>query len=104
MLAQRLFVGEVVPPPPTTALGGLLMHLSRGAAVSDPKNYQPSNVTWAWLPPLVDRRMRKRARYEAMAQRALAELAVWVDEAPLARATISPLRSRDVYGIWSAPP
>ena len=60
---------------------GVLTHLGRGT-----KDYQPSNVTWAWLPPLDDRRMKKRERYEAMALRALGELAQWIDRAPLARA------------------
>jgi methylenetetrahydrofolate--tRNA-(uracil-5-)-methyltransferase len=81
MLAQSLLGHAVTPPPPTTALGGVLTHLGR-----DTKDYQPSNVTWAWLPPLADRRMKKRERYEAMAERALSELARWIDAAPLARA------------------
>jgi len=81
MLAQSLLGHAVTPPPPTTALGGVLTHLGR-----DTKDYQPSNVTWAWLPPLTDRRMKKRERYEAMAERALTELARWIDAAPLARA------------------
>jgi methylenetetrahydrofolate--tRNA-(uracil-5-)-methyltransferase len=81
MLAQALLGHAVSPPPPTTALGGVLTHLGREA-----KHYQPSNVTWAWLPPLLDRRLKKRDRYEAMAVRALADLAAWRDSAPLARA------------------
>jgi methylenetetrahydrofolate--tRNA-(uracil-5-)-methyltransferase len=81
MLAQSLLGHAVTPPPPTTALGGVLTHLGR-----DTKDYQPSNVTWAWLPPMADRRMKKRERYEAMAERALSELARWTDAAPLARA------------------
>jgi methylenetetrahydrofolate--tRNA-(uracil-5-)-methyltransferase len=81
MLAQSLLGHAVTPPPATTALGGVLTHLGRAT-----KDYQPSNVTWAWLPPLADRRMKKRERYEAMANRALAELAQWIDAAPLARA------------------
>jgi methylenetetrahydrofolate--tRNA-(uracil-5-)-methyltransferase len=81
MLAQSLLGREVVPPPPTTALGGVLTHLGR-----DVRDYQPSNVTWAWLPPLSDRRLKKRERYEAMARRALADLACWLEQAPLARA------------------
>jgi len=81
MLAQALLGHAVTPPPPTTALGGVLTHLGR-----DTKDYQPSNVTWAWLPPMADRRMKKRERYEAMAERALGELARWIDRAPLARA------------------
>jgi methylenetetrahydrofolate--tRNA-(uracil-5-)-methyltransferase len=81
MLAQSLLGHAVTPPPPTTALGGVLTHLGR-----DTKDYQPSNVTWAWLPPMADRRMKKRERYEAMAARALDDLAKWLDAAPLARA------------------
>jgi methylenetetrahydrofolate--tRNA-(uracil-5-)-methyltransferase len=80
MLAQSLLGHSVTPPPPTTALGGVLTHLGRGA------DYQPSNVTWAWLPPVSDRRLRKQDRYEAMARRALGDLAAWLDGAPLARA------------------
>jgi methylenetetrahydrofolate--tRNA-(uracil-5-)-methyltransferase len=81
MLAQSLLGHVVTPPPPTTALGGVLTHLGR-----ETKDYQPSNVTWAWLPPMADRRMKKRERYEAMAERALSELGKWIDAAPLARA------------------
>jgi methylenetetrahydrofolate--tRNA-(uracil-5-)-methyltransferase len=73
----------VVPPPATTALGGVLTHLSRGARGEHA--YQPSNVTWAWLPPLEDRRLKKRDRYEAMSRRALADLALWLEQAPLAQ-------------------
>ncbi len=81
MLAQSLLGHEVTPPPPTTALGGVLTHLGR-----DTRDYQPSNVTWAWLPPMADRRMKKRERYEAMAERALVDLAKWIDAGPLVRA------------------
>jgi methylenetetrahydrofolate--tRNA-(uracil-5-)-methyltransferase len=91
LLAQRLCGRDVSPPPPTTALGAVRTHLSQaGAAASGPRDYQPSNVTWAWLPPLGDRRLKKRARYEAMAQRALSDLASWLDEAPMARVSGSP--------------
>ena len=75
MLADRLHGREVRPPPPTTALGGILTHLSR----KQPR-YQPSNITWAHVPPLVGtgKRLKKRARYDAMAERALADLATWL--------------------------
>jgi methylenetetrahydrofolate--tRNA-(uracil-5-)-methyltransferase len=74
MLAQKLAGNEVVPPPATTALGGILTHLSRAQA-----SYQPSNITWAHFPPLAGtgKRLKKRDRYEAMAARALADLASW---------------------------
>ncbi len=81
MLAQSLLGHDVSPPPPSTALGGVLTHLSH-----EGRDYQPSNVTWAWLPPHENRRLRKRERYEAMAKRALAELDAWLAAAPLARA------------------
>jgi methylenetetrahydrofolate--tRNA-(uracil-5-)-methyltransferase len=75
MLGQSLTRRTVVPPPATTALGGVLTHLGREVA-----DYQPSNVTWAWLPPLDDRRIRKKARAEALAARALADLTRWLQE------------------------
>jgi methylenetetrahydrofolate--tRNA-(uracil-5-)-methyltransferase len=73
MLAQRLRGAALDPPPPTTALGGLLTHLGRPN-----DDFQPSNVTWAMFPPLADARLRKRERYEAMAERALADLGPWL--------------------------
>ncbi|HEX4341649.1 MAG TPA: methylenetetrahydrofolate--tRNA-(uracil(54)-C(5))-methyltransferase (FADH(2)-oxidizing) TrmFO [Polyangiaceae bacterium] len=63
-------------PPETTAHGGLLAHLSR----PNP-DYQPSNITFAHLPPLAAagaRKLKKRARYEALAERALADLDAWI--------------------------
>jgi methylenetetrahydrofolate--tRNA-(uracil-5-)-methyltransferase len=73
MLAQRLLDRPFCPPPQTTALGGIRTHLAR--KVTD---YQPSNITWAHLPPLGDRRLKKRERYEAMSARALEDLTVWI--------------------------
>ena len=72
LLAQALLGEHQSPPPPTTALGGVLTHLGRPSS-----DYQPSNVTWAWLPPCTDRRLRKRERYQAMAERALHDLGAW---------------------------
>jgi methylenetetrahydrofolate--tRNA-(uracil-5-)-methyltransferase len=73
MLAQSLAGEPVVPPPPTTALGGILTHLSRKS-----DRFQPSNITWACIPPPDDTRLRKKDRYEAMAERALGDLAGWL--------------------------
>lgn len=74
MLAQRLSGREVLPPPGTTALGGLLSHLRRDGP------YQPSNITWAHLVPIVGTRKKKRERYAAMADRALADLEPWLGQ------------------------
>jgi methylenetetrahydrofolate--tRNA-(uracil-5-)-methyltransferase len=72
-LADRLNGRPIARPPVTTALGGMCSHLSRKVA-----RYQPSNITWAHLPPHPNVRLRKRERYEAMAERALADLDVWL--------------------------
>jgi methylenetetrahydrofolate--tRNA-(uracil-5-)-methyltransferase len=72
LLARRMRELPFLPPPETTALGGIRTHLARKV-----DRYQPSNITWAHLPPLVDRRLKKRDRYEAMAERALADLGAW---------------------------
>ena len=75
MLADRLAGREPLLPPPTSALGGLCTHLGR-----ETDDYQPSNVTWALVPPLEGRfsRYKKRERYERMAERALGDLAGWL--------------------------
>lgn len=74
MLAQRLFDEPLTPPPPTTALGGLRTHMMR--KVDD---YQPSNITWAHVPPFEKRIRNKQERYRLMAERALGDLAGWLD-------------------------
>lgn len=73
-LAARLRGAEVPPPPPSTALGGLLTHLAKKT-----EDYQPSNITWAHVAPLdVDRRkVKKRDRYERMGERGIADFAAW---------------------------
>lgn len=73
IVAARLEGREFEPPPATTAHGGLLAHVSRPA---DP--FQPSNITFSHIVPLEGTKLKKRARYEAMAERALADLDVWI--------------------------
>jgi methylenetetrahydrofolate--tRNA-(uracil-5-)-methyltransferase len=80
LLAQALRGARVTPPPETTALGGIRTHLSRPV-----ERFQPSNLTWACIPPPPDARLRKRERYQVMAERALADLDAWLDTAPSAR-------------------
>jgi len=82
MLAARERGLEVLPPPPTTALGALLSHLR-----TPRQDFQPSNVVWSMFPPLEGggpkgpRRGRKRQRRELMSRRALADLEPWLDAA-----------------------
>jgi methylenetetrahydrofolate--tRNA-(uracil-5-)-methyltransferase len=73
LLAQRMHEHPFTPPPVTTALGGIRTHLARKV-----ERYQPSNITWAHLPPLPNVRLKKRERYEAMAERALRDLDGWL--------------------------
>ena len=71
-IAARLRGEEPVLPPPTTALGGILTHLGRNA-----DDYQPSNITFSHLLPWEGPRLAKRAKYEAMAERALRDLELY---------------------------
>lgn len=68
-VAARLRGEEPVLPPPTTALGGLVTHIGRNA-----DDYQPSNITFSHIAPWAGARLKKRAKYEAMAERALRDL------------------------------
>lgn len=80
LLAQSLSGHAIAPPPETTALGGIRTHLMRAS-----DRFQPSNITWACMPPPPNKKLRKRDRYEAMANHALADLDAWLRDAPLAR-------------------
>ena len=73
LLAQSLRGMPVVPPPEATALGGIRTHLARG----QDGRFQPSNITWACMPPHENRKLKKRERYAALAERALAALDAW---------------------------
>ena len=79
-LAQVLMGETFTPPPETTALGGLRTHLGR----PQPR-YQPSNITWACMPPHPNRKLKKRDRYQALSERALIDLEAWLSTAPLMR-------------------
>jgi len=72
-LAQTLNGQTFTPPPETTALGGIRTHLMRAT-----DRFQPSNITWACMPPPADATLRKRERYQAMAERALVDLDAWL--------------------------
>jgi methylenetetrahydrofolate--tRNA-(uracil-5-)-methyltransferase len=81
IVAARACGREPSLPPATTAHGGLLTHLSRNA-----EDYQPSNITFSHVPPLEGTRLKKRARYEAIAARALTDLDVWMRSLSVAAA------------------
>ena len=62
-------------PPLTTALGAMI------AYVTDPerKDFQPMNVNYGLFPGL-SRRLRGREKKQALADRALSDLAAWQAE------------------------
>jgi methylenetetrahydrofolate--tRNA-(uracil-5-)-methyltransferase len=81
MLAQRLERRPTVPPPETTALGSLLRHLRRPS-----ERFQPSNVVWSMFPDVeiaaengVPHKKNKGERRKLLAERALSDLAAWLE-------------------------
>ena len=62
-------------PPPTTALGALVAHITGGA---EAETFQPMNVNFGLFPPLADIPKAKAERKPAMARRALADLDGWL--------------------------
>ncbi len=89
MLAQKLRGEKVLRPPETTALGGLLTHLGRETAGAK-DGFQPSNITWACMPPHPNGRLKKRDRYAALSERALRDFSEWLSSAPLLSGATSP--------------
>ena len=69
--------GDTLPsPPPETAVGALLAHITGGA---DAETFQPMNVNFGLMPPLTER-ARKADRKKAYTERARAALAGWLEQ------------------------
>jgi methylenetetrahydrofolate--tRNA-(uracil-5-)-methyltransferase len=73
-------------PPPTTAMGALLNHITVGA---DAATFQPMNVNFGLFPDIDardprGRPLRGRDRKKALAQRALTDIDRWLQGARLA--------------------
>jgi methylenetetrahydrofolate--tRNA-(uracil-5-)-methyltransferase len=75
LLAGRFAAGNDAPPPPTTALGALLAHITAGAEAD---TFQPMNVNFGLFPELPPG-PRGKDRKKAMSARALADLAEWLN-------------------------
>jgi methylenetetrahydrofolate--tRNA-(uracil-5-)-methyltransferase len=89
----------VAPPPPTTALGALLSHITGGhlsvESESGSRSFQPMNVNFGLFPPITVPRQPKTkeprpdgrrqtkalARKNALSARALADLETWLGAA-----------------------
>jgi methylenetetrahydrofolate--tRNA-(uracil-5-)-methyltransferase len=64
---------QLASPPPETALGALLGHITGGA---DAETFQPMNVNFGLMPPLAGR-ARKSDRKKAYTRRARSEFDAW---------------------------
>jgi len=92
--AERLGA-ELEPPPPTTAIGALLNHITGGHIESidaGPRSFQPMNVNFGLFPPIDTPRVdeagkrlpgpeRGLARKRALSARAEVDLARWAERA-----------------------
>jgi methylenetetrahydrofolate--tRNA-(uracil-5-)-methyltransferase len=87
---------SIAPPPPTTALGALLGHITGGhieTIDAGPRSFQPMNVNFGLFPPLAKVPNKKEdgtrlrgnektvAKKQALTARALIDLAAWIDSA-----------------------
>ena len=102
LLAGRFAAAErrgqaIVPPPPTTAHGALLSHITGGhieTIDAGPSSFQPMNVNFGLFPPLretpsydepskLSRAAAKaQARKSALSRRALLDLELWIAGEP----------------------
>ncbi|MDX9746616.1 MAG: methylenetetrahydrofolate--tRNA-(uracil(54)-C(5))-methyltransferase (FADH(2)-oxidizing) TrmFO [Syntrophales bacterium] len=72
-MSASLSGGEISPPPPTTAIGALIHHITR----QDLHDFQPMNVNFGLFTPLEQRRIPKRYRGSHYADRALSDIRLW---------------------------
>jgi methylenetetrahydrofolate--tRNA-(uracil-5-)-methyltransferase len=101
LLAGRFAAGErlgraPIVPPPTTALGALIGHIT-GGHLENGGAFQPMNINYGLLPPIEQPRIDKagvripnaergRARKRQMSLRALADLDAWLTQPALVAA------------------
>ena len=82
LLAGRMAAAEILgrdlpPPPPDTAMGALITHITGGA---DAKTFQPMNVNFGLFPPIDAKGGRKgrKDRYKAYTDRAKDSFTAWL--------------------------
>jgi len=83
ILAARFAAAELrgetlTSPPPESALGALLAHITGGA---DAETFQPMNVNFGLMPPLPGR-LKRADRKKAYTDRARSALAEWLHRIP----------------------
>ena len=77
MAASELLGAELSAPPPDTAMGALITHITGGA---DAKTFQPMNVNFGLFPPIEAKGGRKgrKDRYKAYTDRAKEAFLGWL--------------------------
>lgn len=82
LLAGRMAAAEILgrdlpPPPPETAMGALVTHITGGA---DAKTFQPMNVNFGLFPPIDAKggRRGRKDRYKAYTDRAKGAFQQWL--------------------------
>lgn len=83
LLAGRLAAAEalgrsIAPPPPETATGALINHITGGA---EAKTFQPMNVNFGLFPPVDAKggRRGRKERYKAYTDRAKTAFTTWLE-------------------------
>ncbi len=81
--------GMMSAPPPTTAMGALVEHITGGHISDGKKSFQPMNINFGLFPEIeipreidgkrIKGKEKSRARKQAMSRRALADLASWLE-------------------------
>jgi len=82
LLAARFAAAEarqaaLPAPPPETALGALLGHITGGA---DAETYQPMNINFGLMPPIEGPKTKKADRKRMYTDRAREGLKVWLEQ------------------------
>ena len=86
--AARMARGEPLSSPPrTTAIGALAYYVSH----ANPAHYDPSNITFGIMEPMVFASRKKLARKLAISERALADLALWMNSCDQSSQSLSPV-------------
>jgi methylenetetrahydrofolate--tRNA-(uracil-5-)-methyltransferase len=77
MAAAEMLGRDLPPPPPTTAMGSLVHHITGGA---EARTFQPMNVNFGLFPPIDARggRRGRKDRYRAYTDRAKADFTAWL--------------------------
>jgi methylenetetrahydrofolate--tRNA-(uracil-5-)-methyltransferase len=75
-LARILSGEEPVIPPPTTMIGALYRYMNE----ADPKHFQPMNANFGLVDDLPEHVRDKKRKRELLAERALADMQVWIEE------------------------